>query len=417
MAVDVYTLGIDYGARHLGIALVRWDGGENHVLFSGVVNITHAALRELVEPRASARRVRRSRKVRQTRLRWLSLRLLEVGLPRPHIARLLIFCRRRGQKWLYGDELTATALKATDETIYRLSREDFFVALKGMIAAVVPMGQQTAVLKVCQDVMNEAGDRFREVRPIRIENRGRSRCGWEGCGRVPPRRSNALQAPLLQAIITTLQRTLRADPHGKGEQLARDVARRLAGLTVEHTRTEPGSEARKACLRKIKGHMEALRPFYSTEDHTDPEKAWKAIAKSILDQVKVTSLPEGRNRFCAEHAEGYVQRVLRGEAVPFRQTLTEADLVSRREQILFTKLWRYLEARVLPLAPKGIDRLVIERTAFDVLAGSFQQKLRLSEEAREALYQQGPRYGFEGTRAMLHEEFAGRCGVLWRGGR
>jgi signal transduction histidine kinase len=51
---------------------------------------------------------------------------------------------------------------------------------------------------------------------------------------------------------------------------------------------------------------------------------------------------------------------------------------------------------------------VIERTAFDVLAGSFQQKNRLSEKAAEALYQQGPRYGFEDTRDM-REEFGGRC--------
>ena len=60
--------------------------------------------------------------------------------------------------------------------------------------------------------------------------------------------------------------------------------------------------------------------------------------------------------------------------IPFKVSLRERDLASRREQLLFQKLWRYIEARVLSIVPDGIDRLGFEWVAFDLLAGTKKQR-------------------------------------------
>jgi hypothetical protein len=94
----------------------------------------------------------------------------------------------------------------------------------------------------------------------------------------------------------------------------------------------------------------------------------------------------GRNRYCGEHGSMYVETILSGVAVAFKKTLTDADIISRREQIAFARLWRYIEARALFLAPKGIDRIVVERTSIDLMAGKQKIIMKTSDSFIEDLY-------------------------------
>ena len=118
----------------------------------------------------------------------------------------------------------------------------------------------------------------------------------------------------------------------------------------------------------------------------------------------------GRNRFCRYHSSQYVDYFMEGKQIPFKSTLSERDIVSRREEILFQKIWRYIEARILSLAPDGIDRVIVERTAIDLLGGSRKQRQGImNKEALEEMYQYGPRYGFSDDLEMLKAEFGGLC--------
>ena len=130
----------------------------------------------------------------------------------------------------------------------------------------------------------------------------------------------------------------------------------------------------------------------------------------VTYQKKLMELIErsgGRNRFCSRHSAEYVTHLLHENSIPFKQGLTERDIVSRREEILFQKLWRYIEARIMPIAPEGIDRLVVERTAFDLLAGSIKARLEIAN--KDTLEEYVP----EGTPVRLRGRFGNASRRIW----
>ena len=82
----------------------------------------------------------------------------------------------------------------------------------------------------------------------------------------------------------------------------------------------------------------------------------------------------------------------------------------------FARLWRLIESRMLPLVGH-IDRVTVERVAFDVLAGKYKKRQKLSPDVAEKMYWEGPQYGFASRLEMLREEFDGRVRLLRREGR
>jgi hypothetical protein len=121
----------------------------------------------------------------------------------------------------------------------------------------VPQEKSGIVLVSCEDVLNRAGDPSKEVRPLRINNRGASRCAWDGCENVPPRRDNALRDPLSQFVHTVFAASLRGDA-----TLQDEVARMLDRIAVLGKR-----------LRHRKG--------------CDPDKERKALKAKISDELKL----------------------------------------------------------------------------------------------------------------------------------
>jgi hypothetical protein len=337
-----------------------------------------------------------------------------VGLANETVQNLITFCRRRGYSSLFNEpqKFDQGAKDTKEETIFRFSREEFFKALEKDIEVLLPEDKRAKALAICDIILNRAGDPAQEVRPIRIDNRGASRCAWDGCNNVPPRRENALRDALSQFIHTVYAVKLRGNTN-----LIQRVSIMLDRLSVlgkrrRHARG-PGPDKERKILKKAIGEelkllksISGFDPEMSEEDDSAP-KNWSLIRRNIMNLIEQSG---GRNRFCRQHSAEYVKHFLEGKPIPFKQTLSDRDLISRREQILFQKLWRYIEARVLPLAPDGIDRIIVERTAFDLLAGSRKQRQEIArKEALEEMYQQGPRFGFKNDLDMLKAEFDGLC--------
>jgi hypothetical protein len=336
--------------------------------------------------------------------------LLSLSLPGDIIQQLLTFCRRRGYSSLFnGNKIPKTGKKDSEEIVFRFSREEFFNALEREIEKLLPEEKRASVLAICEDILNRAGDPSKEVRPLRIDNRGVSRCAWDGCENVTPRRDNALRDPLSQFIHTVFASSLRGTT-----QLQREVSTMLDRITLLGKRLRhigglnPDKE-QKVLKKAIGDELKLLKNLSGLSPDSDEEAAtpWTRIRRNIMNLIEQTG---GRNRFCREHSSQYDTYFLEGKRIPFKATLTERDLVSRREEILFQKLWRYIEARILYLAPDGIDRVIVERTAIDLLAGSRKQRQDImNKEALEEMYQQGPRYGFKDNLEMLRTEFGGLC--------
>lgn len=422
------TLGIDYGSNNIGVALVRQEGDENVLLFAGTVQVDQKVLKTLVEPRAAIRRVRRTRKTKDRRLRNLAESLDGIGITGETRDEIVRFCRRRGYKSLFDEGLDDVSENAEEEDgiVFRYSREEFFKALEKLFDRLLEPGSRESALKVCERVLNRNGDRSREVREIRIENRGRSRCAWKDCPCVTPRRDKVIREIILRQLYTVFIEAI--ESRGKSEPgLAGELERAAEGLSVIARRyvaaggrmAEGADEdawklarttERKALTKKAASILDGLKPFAKRTGKPDIDKEkWKSIRDNLLDVVRKPG--GGRDRYCRAHSEEYVEYKLRGEAVPFRDSLTESEMTSRREEILFSKLWRYIEARVLPLAPDGVRRVVVERVAIDLLGGSAKkrQKTERNPGKLEAIYQQGPMYGFKDEKEMMSAEFGGLC--------
>jgi hypothetical protein len=406
------TLAVDFGAKYIGLALVRNQDGKNVPLFAFTLAYDRFTLSKKAEPRVQMRRMRRTKKSKKARLRWLEAGLLTLGLDQETVDSLVRFCRRRGYKSLFDEpEEPGRKKDKEEEEVFRYSREEFFQALEKQVEATVPEDKRVPALYLCEHVLNREGDRFKEVRLIRIDNRGVSRCAWDGCNGGAPRRDNALKDALAQVVFTVYAQHVRDNPEIYQE--LQGMLERVAelGKRLRHA-AGPRPEVEKKILRKRIGQeLKVLKGLSGLdeempEETVEPREAWAYIRRGLMNLIERSG---GRNRFCHQHSEQYVSHLLEGKPIPFKKSLTEADITSRREEILFQKLWRYIEARVLPLAPKGVDRVVVERTAFDLLAGTRKQRLAISDKELEAMYQEGPRHGFKDDLEMLREEFGGLC--------
>jgi len=402
------TLGIDYGASNIGMALVRNTSEGNEPLFAATIVLDARRLKDKTEPRAAIRRLRRTRKTKKRRLGELKTKLLSLGIDIETVSRIVRFCERRGYKSLF-DEGGPPKKKADEELTYRFSREEFFQQLNEELVSILEFDAMAKqALKACERILNRDGDRQFEVRPIRIDNRGVSRCAWEGCNKTTPRRINATDEAIKQQLVTFFQGILKEEP-GFLEDMSRAVSEldRISHeirAAIERQATEDKKMlAKKAgmVLRKLKENL------WSSEDVDDRmKKTWEHVRKGIMN---ILEKGYGRNSYCRQHTQEYLDRVLAGKPIPFKKSIADSDIISRREQIAFSKLWRYIEARILPLVPKGIDRIVVERTAFDLLAGSRKKVGKLSDKSLEHMYQLGPMYGFGNEHEMLRTEFGGLC--------
>jgi len=405
------TLSIDFGYKNIGLALVRNQEGVNTPLFAGTLQYDPFALSKKVGPRAQLRRGRRTRKTKRYRLNSLKKALSNLNLSEEGIHQLVNFCRRRGYSSLFEPRAVSTdrGTQPEEEIVFRFSREEFFAALEKEIERLFPEEQRGSVLAICEKILNRAGEPSQEIRPLRIDNRGASRCAWDGCDNVPPRRDNALRDPLSQLVHTVFASSLRGDT--ALQQEVSGMLDRIAelGKRLRHRGGPDPDKERKALKAEIGEELKLLKKLYGLNPDLTEETAtpWTKIRQNITNLIEQTG---GRNRFCRYHSSQYVTHFMEGKPIPFKATLTERDLVSRREEILFQKIWRYIEARILPLAPDGINHVIVERTAIDLLAGSRKQRQDImNKEALEEMYQRGPRYGFTDDLDMLRGEFGGLC--------
>ena len=405
-----YTLGIDYGASNVGIALVCNEStGKNVPLFAATLRLDARDLKEKVETRAGIRSLRRTKKTKKRRLRNLENTLTSIGLPDDKVASIIHFSKRRGYKSLFDEDISEETEEEHDsEFVYRFSREVFFQSLKSELETIViDPSLRLKALSLCERILNKQGNPDHEIRRLRIDNRGASRCAWEDCNRVTPRSDNAIRDVLAQQIYNYFQTPLRENPSGTDTvedvlHKLETISKRIRSASGDHVKEEKKALRKKARTAIIDLNRILMpNPFGVSDD-----KSWEYVEKAIMNTIEKRM---GRNRYCREHSLKYIKTILAGKSIPFKKTITDADIISRREQIAYSKLWRYIEVRVLPLSPQGIDKIVVERTAFDLLAGSWKTIQGASDKFKEEMYQQGPMFGFSNRAEMLKEEFGGIC--------
>jgi len=402
-----YSLGIDFGSNHIGLALVCQTDDANHPQFAGTLHYSPAQLKKKLGPRPQLRRMRRTRKSKRSRLKKLTNRLRSIGLDESQINKLVVFCRRRGWKSLFG-ESEIEDKQDSEEIVFRYSREDFFLALEKEITSLIPLDRQTKTLSVCEKVLNRHGNTHDEMRQLRIDNRGVSRCAWKGCHLITPRRHNAIKEALAQFVYLIIDidqvkndNTLKENIDAGLERLE-ELGKRLRSANIANhppERHDAIKTERKVLLKKIRAELVPIKDLANSD-------TWKTNRANIMNIIEKS---RGRNRYCRHHSGEFVKYQIAGKPIPFKNTLLDRDLISRLEQVLFQRIWRYIEGRILPLADAPINRLVVERVAIDLLAGSWKQIQKTSATAREDMYQSGPKKGFDSTLAMLKEEFNGLC--------
>ena len=83
-----YSLGIDFGSNHIGLALVCQADGVNQPPLAGTLHYSPAQLKKKLGPRPQLRRIRRTRKSKRYRLKKLSNRFRTIGLDESQISKL-----------------------------------------------------------------------------------------------------------------------------------------------------------------------------------------------------------------------------------------------------------------------------------------------------------------------------------------
>jgi len=402
-----YSIGIDFGSNHIGLALVCHSDGSNQPKFAGTLHYSPAQLKKKLSPRPQLRRIRRSRKSKHSRLKRLSNALRALNLDESQINKMVIFCRRRGWKSLFGESKIEDN-QDSDELVFRYFREDFFLALENEIQSFIPPDKQSKVISICERILNRPGNPHNEVRKLRIDNRGVSRCAWKDCQQITPRRHNAIKDALAQFVYLIIDiEQVRTDDSLKDKIDAaldhlEELGKRLCSAKVANhppERHDAIKAERKVLLKKIRQESALIKELANPD-------TWSTNYANIKNILENSG---GRNRYCRHHSNEFVNFQLAGKAIPFKNTLLDRDLISRREQVLFQRIWRYIEARLLPLADAPITRLVVERVAIDLLAGSWKQIQKTGAATLEDMYQNGPRKGFSSTLVMLKEEFGGLC--------
>jgi 5-methylcytosine-specific restriction endonuclease McrA len=404
------TLAIDYGSKYIGLALVEHSRDHpNRVLYAATISIQSRPLKALVETRATARRMRRTRKTHRRRLQRLNQALAGI----PNVESILRFCRRRG----YGYEPPEDQ---ADEPTFRISRERFFKALDDEINTAIEAPYREQVRKACARHLNRERRAGSELRPARFLNRGLARCHWTGCRNNVPRAAGAVRERLQQTLYGWLQPIFKesCDPARLRKSVDHWIGE-LVGLSRAYCRAEDRAASRDAAkaaqkpvnkrIKRVFGNLQKrIREECLPETAEAFQANWSRYYRKQLGEI-IRGEVRGRVRFCRKHSDEYVETVLSGQAVPIREDLSERDLNSRRQQIVFSRLWRLVEARLLPLAGGRIDRLIVERVAFDVLCGPLKARQNLPEEKAAELYWNGPQAHHESRQSMFEAEFGGRC--------
>ena len=431
-----HTLAIDPGEKYFGVALVRHTAAEpNRPVVAYTLTVAAKPLTQAVERRAGRRRLRRTRKTHRRRLRRLEQAVRSVGGPAADdfAPPLLAFCRRRGFGYP-GDPPDDAGEDGEGEDgedvgggADHVAREAFFEALEGEVARIVPPDRAAAVLAACERHLNRARNPLAELRPARFDNRGRSRCRWGDCRRNTPRTKNAPRPPLRRALLGWLRPALDAHPRavadGAAEPDAADrllksaewavdrwlAAAKLSARAADDADPKPARKQATAIRKQVGAVLKDRVARAAPGEPADrfAEHWTKYYRKNLSD---LAANPTGRNRFCREHADAYVERLLSGERLPDPAPVAAGDLPGRKSQILFDRVARLVESRMLPAAGGAIDRIVVERVAFDLLRGPLKQRQAAEKRGTaDDLYQNGPAAGYDGTAAMLKAEFAGRC--------
>src|SRR5262249_35453408 len=148
-------------------------------------------------------------------------------------------------------------------------RSTFFEALRNAVPEFIDPEHQGPVLSACSKHLNERCRREAELRPARFENRGPTRCHWEGCNRRVPKAENDFIGRLRQALFAWMLPVF-AESQDK-ERLRHSVEHwvgELAGLATAYQKTEDGG-SRKSLNKRIKKVFSHLLERVKSESTTD----------------------------------------------------------------------------------------------------------------------------------------------------
>jgi hypothetical protein len=116
---------------------------------------------------------------------------------------LISFCQRREFKFLFEEEIEDGTEKSESEMTFRITCKEFFTALNKEIEKL-PEDKRNPVFNACERIYPA-----KEIRPLRIDNRGSPRCSWDGCNSLPLRGDNDARSPFRQFIFTVYGGKLR----------------------------------------------------------------------------------------------------------------------------------------------------------------------------------------------------------------
>lgn len=406
--VPVFKLGIDWGEKSLGIALSSIEGSKNTIVYTAVLEAEEKWLKEKVSRRNEEKRLRRTRKSKKKRQGLIKKALVSLTLDDHLKSFILSFCRRRGFDYTEKDE------DDTEERRYSVHRTKFLEALSKELESRCP-SKAKEIIHELQPILN------RQIRPKRFLNKNTSKCQWEGCTQNTSKKTNSRKETLILALYPKFQPFLATNDIRATDST--EIASMIDAFikdAVDISKLPQGKQPDKQdnLKEKIKKFRKDLRSLVTNKQRF--EKVWKK--GKVHENIKniVLETPKGRQTFCRKHVEKYREFFLDGKIIPKRQVITESDL-TRRQEILFSKLYAFIKGRILPLTRgHGIAEITVERNAFDVVPRKYRphmekgKKKGLSEDKLSELYWCGPKYGFKNEKEMFYEEFGGRCAYCYK---
>lgn len=437
-------LAIDQGEIHFGICLAEYDGRFVKPLFLGTAYLEPKPLSDLVEERASRRRIRRTAHEHRRRLKRLRDLLGGRGGPlhgQPDLVQTIAaFAKRRGH--FYGEEDGHEGAAERGEAI---PHAEFRNALVDFLMPLLPDAEARAcVERICASVLDRESRRR-----IRVDARKVGVCQWAGCtsrrtaagvgslvqglsGKLRPfLEANALTPATVEAIARAAVEDETLGPTALVRRLDSALAEALGLPPKVDTKGKPlpTEKSLEAWLAELEQPVpgEAFAPALARRQKAKLLARWhrpkrkESIRPGVLRDLEHAG-GDGRSRFCPAHQAEYVATFLRGERWPQRPGSQE---VSRRLSILADKLTTYITRRVLGEPTRAVDQLVIESSAFDTLRmlrprtppDGERKPHRLSAGEEERLYElywEGPRAGHADTKALLRNEFGGLCAYCGR---